>query len=89
MCPFCNLEAESNSHILFTCSFAWGTWMEILRCWGIKGVLHDRCNNFFVEWCGLMRSPTWKKNVETYIGLCNLVSVVYEKLKKNIQDVDS
>lgn len=30
LCPLCNLEVETNSHILFTCSFSWMVWMWIL-----------------------------------------------------------
>ena len=28
VCPYCNLEIETNSHILFTCRFAWSSWMK-------------------------------------------------------------
>ena len=30
LCPFCRLEVESNSHVLFTCTFSWGIWMDLL-----------------------------------------------------------
>lgn len=49
LCPFCRLVVESNSHVLFTCSFSWGAWMEIMRWWGIQGVLHNCCEKFIVE----------------------------------------
>ena len=26
VCLFCNIETESNSHILLTCSFSWRSW---------------------------------------------------------------
>ena len=32
MCPFCNMVIESNSHILFTCSFSWNSWIKMLEC---------------------------------------------------------
>ncbi|XP_057522533.1 uncharacterized protein LOC130802539 [Amaranthus tricolor] len=56
VCPFCNTETESNSHIPFTCSFAWRSWMKILKWWGISAVLHSRCRNFSIEWFGLVKS---------------------------------
>ena len=31
LCPFCNLQIETNSHVLFTCTFSWGIWMEVLN----------------------------------------------------------
>lgn len=31
LCPFCANELESNSHVLFTYSFSWGIWMEVLH----------------------------------------------------------
>lgn len=30
LCPLCNAEFKTNSHILFSCSFSWGVWMMIL-----------------------------------------------------------
>ena len=55
ICPFCRLHTESNAHILFTCSFAWNTWMKILQWWGISGILHNKCSSFCIQWVGLMR----------------------------------
>ena len=56
MCPFCCLELESNSHILFTCSFAWNSWMEILQWWGLSATLHNRCKKFSIQWFGLLKN---------------------------------
>ena len=52
--PFCSVEMEANSHILFSCHFTWGIWMKILEWWGIKGVLQVRCGDFVLVWNGLM-----------------------------------
>ena len=60
-CPFCNIDMESNSHILFTCRFAWSTWMKILEWWGISTALHNRCSNFTIEWLGLVKSRNCQK----------------------------
>lgn len=80
LCPLCNLVVESNSHVLFTCRFAWGTWMEILKSWGIIGVLHDSCNKFISEWFGLMRSRKWKKLWSLILG-CVIWSLWYMRNK--------
>ena len=48
-CPFCSLELESNSHILFTCRFAWSTWMYILEWWGLSTALPNQCQNFSIQ----------------------------------------
>ena len=55
LCPFCSLEIESNSHIIFTCRFAWSIWMEILKWWSLSTALHNRCNNFCSQWLGLQK----------------------------------
>lgn len=46
LCPFCNLEVKTNTHILFTCIFSWNIWMKVLEWWSISGVLHNRCVPF-------------------------------------------
>lgn len=54
MCPFCDNSVESNSHVLFSCSYSWGIWMEILRWWGVFGALHNRCVPFSIAWRSLV-----------------------------------
>ena len=46
LCPFCTHALESNSHVLFTCAFSWGIWMDLLNWWGIRGVLNKNSANF-------------------------------------------
>ena len=41
LCLFCNLQTESNSHVLFTCVFPWRVWMHMLEWWGLSGTLHN------------------------------------------------
>lgn len=60
LCPFCSLEMESNSHILFTCHFSWSTWMKMLEWWGITGVFHNRCAPFLTQWGGLLKGKKMK-----------------------------
>lgn len=31
ICPFCNCNVETNSHILFSCNFSWSVWMMVLN----------------------------------------------------------
>lgn len=52
VCPFCQSDSESNSHVLFSCGFSWRVWMIILREWGIQGVFSSRCDSLIVEWDG-------------------------------------
>lgn len=59
--PFCNLEVESNSHILFTCKLPWGIWMRLLVWWGIKRVLHHDCVCFVDQWNNLLVARKGKK----------------------------
>lgn len=60
-CSLCRETLESNSHVLFTCRFSWRVWMNMLKWWGIQGVLQPNCNSFILEWDGLMRNRKWKK----------------------------
>ena len=80
ICPFCNLEIETNSHMLFTCSFSWGIWMEILNWWGILGVLHKNCGKFCNEWSGLMKGRKWGKLWNLVLG-CTIWSLWYTRKK--------
>lgn len=80
LCPFCSLEMESNSHILFSCMFSWSIWMHILEWWGIKGVLQINCDSFGMEWCGLMKIKRWKKLWNLIFG-CVIWSIWFERNK--------
>ena len=77
-CPFCNLEIESNSHILFTCRFAWNVWMEMLGWWGISAVLHNRCNTFSIQWLGLVKKRNCRHFWALILG-CGIWSLWYER----------
>ena len=84
LCPLCNIEVESNSHVLFTCPFSWGIWMDLLSWWGIRGVLHSKCQNFCVEWDGLLvgrkRKSLWK-----LILACTIWSLWYTRNKAKFE----
>ncbi|CAO2832585.1 unnamed protein product [Amaranthus hypochondriacus] len=69
-------EVESNSHVLFTCSFSWGIWMQILECWGLSGVLHNDCTTFFIQWNGLMKRRKGKDLWKLIFWLCYMVHLV-------------
>ena len=79
-CPFCSLETESNSHVLFTCRFSWSSWMKMLEWWGLSGVLHNRCENFSIEWFGLVKSRKCRKLWGLILG-CGIWSLWYERNK--------
>ena len=80
LCPFCNSELESNSHILFTCSFAWNTWMEILRWWNLSGPLHSTFSSFSSQWIGLVSGKKRKDIWNLSLG-CVIWSLWYERNK--------
>ena len=79
-CPFCNTEVESNPHILFSCDFAWRTWMEIVKWWGISAVFQNRCSMFGIEWMGLLKGKNRHKLWGLVFG-CVIWSIWYERNK--------
>ena len=79
-CPFCNLEIESNSHVLFTCSFSWTIWMNMLNWWGISGTLSNRCRKFSIQWFGLVKNRKLRKLWGLILG-CVIWSLWYERNK--------
>ncbi|XP_057528376.1 uncharacterized protein LOC130807239 [Amaranthus tricolor] len=80
VCPFCNIVTESNSNILFTCSFSWMSWMEMLKWWGISAVFHKQCRNFSIEWFGLVKSRKCRNLWGLVLG-CVIWSLWYERNK--------
>ena len=78
-CPFCT-EIESNSHILFTCRFAWSTWMEILKWWNLSGPLHRTFSEFSIQWIGLVNDKRCKDIWTLSLG-CVIWSLWYERNK--------
>ena len=59
-CPFCSTDLETNTHILFTCRFAWNTWMEILKWWNVSAPLHRTFPIFSEQWLGLIKDRKCK-----------------------------
>lgn len=86
LCPFCNSEVESLSHVLFSCSFSWGVWMEMLKWWGISGVLQNQCREFILAWIGLMKRKKWKKIWKLILG-CVLWSIWYASNKAKFEAI--
>lgn len=80
MCPFCDETIESNSHILFSCKISWGFWMDILRWWGVSGVLHNNFESFVLAWSCLVprrrRGKLW-----LLVQGCTIWSIWYERNK--------
>ncbi|XP_057518489.1 uncharacterized protein LOC130799411 [Amaranthus tricolor] len=77
-CPFCSLQLESNSHILFTCRFSWSAWMEILKWWGLSTALHNRYNKFSIQWLGLVKNRMCPDFWALILG-CVIRSLWYER----------
>ena len=77
-CLFCSQEIESNSHIIFTCRFAWCTWMEILTWWSLSTTLHNRCHNFCSQWLGLLKLSKARKFWGLTLG-CVIWSLWFER----------
>lgn len=91
LCPFCNEEVETNSHVLFTCTFSWKLWMMVLHWWKISGVLPDRCSPFVEAWKPLAPRRSRGKVWSLILG-CALWSLWFERNKIKFQhgtpDVD-
>lgn len=87
MCPFCGLEMETNSHILFSCKFSWSTWMAMLEWWGIVGVLQNRCGDFVLAWQGLITKKKWSKLWLLVMG-CVIWSIWFERNKVKFENYD-
>ena len=83
-CPFCSLELESNSHILFTCRFAWSTWMHILEWWGLSAALQDQSKMFSIQWFGLVKNRKCREIWGLILG-CMIWSLWYERNKINFE----
>lgn len=77
-CSLCRENLESNSHVLFTCTFSWSIWMNMLNWWGIQGALQPNCKSFILEWDGLMRKRKWKKLWHLILG-CVVWSLWFER----------
>lgn len=77
-CPFCRLNVEAQSHILFTCNVSWYIWMMILDWWGVSGVLHNHCATFLLSWKSLR--PKWCKGKLWHLTLgCVIWSLWFER----------
>ena len=79
-CPFCNSALETNSHILFSCNFAWNVWMSLVDWWGFSTVLHNRCQDFSTQWLGLMKNRK-HRDIWGLIFSCVIWSLWYERNK--------
>ena len=77
-CPFCRTELETNTHILFTCRFAWNTWMEILKWWNLSAPLHMTFSKFSEQWLGLIKERKCKDIWIISLG-CVVWSLWYER----------
>src|SRR5688572_5799379 len=85
LCPFCRLVTKFIPHVLFSCQFSWRVWMHILDWWGIKGVLHEQCENFVLQWNGLMvgrRRGKWRLMILS----CVIWSLWFERNKAEFEE---
>ena len=84
LCPFYNLEIESNNHTLLTCRFSWCSWMKMLERWKISGVLHNQCSTFTIQWFGLVKSRRTQKLWGMILGYV-IWSLWYERNKNKVR----
>ena len=77
-CPFCESELETNNHILFTCRFAWNSWMEILKWWNLSAPLHMTFSKFCEQWLGLIKDRK-RKDIWCISLACVVWSLWYER----------
>ena len=82
--PFCSREIESNSHILFSCRFAWSTWTNILQWWGLSTTLHNRCKDFSIQWLGLVKNRKHRELWSLILGSV-IWSLWYERNKTKFE----
>lgn len=80
LCPFGCDVIESNSHILFTCTFSWKVWMHVLNWWGISGALHMNCVDFMIAWRGMVTKRRGGKLWNLILG-CVIWSLWFERNK--------
>lgn len=80
LCPLCNGEVETNSHVLFTCSISWKLWMKVLQWWDVSGVLPNRCVPFMIAWKTLAPRRS-RGQVWSLILGCVLWSLWFERNK--------
>ena len=85
VCPFCRSEIESNSHVLFTCTFSWRIWMTVLRWGGISGVLPSQCIPFIQSWRRLAPGRRRGKLWSLCLG-CVVWSIWFERNKVKFED---
>ena len=78
--PFCDLETETNSHILFTCIFSWCSWMKMLEWWNVSGALLNQSSSFGIQWLGLVKNRKLQKLWGMILG-CVIWSLWYERNK--------
>jgi ribonuclease HI len=87
VCPFCELEEESVSHLLMHCLFSWKTWMKVLEWWHIILPMSNSPSQWFHAWMGAVNCGFQKKLwMSLFLDVCwtlwhqrNLI--VFEKKK--------
>ena len=60
--------------------------MELLKWWGIQGVLHINCENFCAAWDGLSKMRNGKKLWNLILG-CTIWSLWYTRNKIKFESV--
>ena len=60
--------------------------MDLLKWWGIEGVLNKQCGNFCVEWNGLLRDRKKGKLWKLALG-CTIWSLWYTRNKVKFEMV--
>ncbi|GJR87200.1 RNA-directed DNA polymerase, eukaryota [Tanacetum coccineum] len=67
LCPLCNTDVESTSHIFFSCSLARQVWRKILLWWEIEDVVFNSYN----EWLNWIVNIRLHKHLKEFLeGVC-------------------
>lgn len=55
LCPLCDDNIETSSHLFFTCRFARRIWSSMFKWWGINGDIHEKAKVNIEMWSSMMK----------------------------------
>ncbi|PWA75160.1 RNA-directed DNA polymerase, eukaryota, Reverse transcriptase zinc-binding domain protein [Artemisia annua] len=81
LCPMCNVDAESTSHLFVTCGFSYGVW-SIIWAWCKLHPVNFNSIDELLEWLGSLQMSTWGKRIIRGIVMVTCWAVWKERNKK-------